>query len=117
MLYLGGYKSGLMMMLSSWGGGGIGSDALMSSLIISLVAGFGVSLLAGVASRAIAGNYSVMFTIPAAFITTFMGSFMLLPISFIFEPTMPIEISYFLGGFLYITLIATIISFIRGGDF
>lgn len=118
MLYLGGYQSGLLMMESSWmgAGTGIGSDAFMGSLITSLIAGFIGAILGGVASRAVAGSYSVIFSIPAGFITAFLGSFMLLPISFIFEPAMPDVLKIFLGGLLYISLIAAIISFIRGMD-
>jgi len=116
-LYLGGYQSGFQMMLYDWSGGGIATDTLISSLIASLIAGFIGAIAAGVASRAVAGSYSVFFSIPAGFITSFLGSFILLPMSFLFEPAMPELLRLFLGGFLYITLIATIISFIRGGEF
>jgi hypothetical protein len=116
-LYLGGYQSGLLMMLTDWKGGGIGSDALMTNLMAALMAGFLSAFVAGVASNAASGSQSVIFTIPAGFVSGFLGAFMLLPMSFIFEPAMPDVVKIFLGGFLYITLIGTIISFIRGGDY
>lgn len=116
-LYLGGYTSGFLLLWSSWGGGGIGTAALMGSLITSIVVGFIGAIGAAVASRAVAGSYSVMFSIPAGFITTFLASFMLTPLSFLWDPAMPEIMRYFLGGFLGILLVSTIITFIRGADF
>ena len=117
-LYLGGYQSGLLMMMDNWGGAGagIGSDAFAGVLIGSLIAGFAGAAAAGAISGGFLGSQSVIYTIPAGFITTFLGSFMLLPISFIFEPAMPLVLKIFLGGFLYICLISAVISFIRGVD-
>lgn len=112
-LYLGGYESGFM----AWIEEGIGSGSGMNILIGSLITAFGVGVGTGIVAGPFGGGYSSIYVIPTVVIGTFLASFFLLPISFIFEPTLPLSIKIFLMGILNILIMGTLISFIRGVDF
>jgi len=121
-MYLGGFTSAYGVMMDNWycdpigisGCGGIGSITSAQNLILLLVPAFVGAAAAAGASAILAGSFSVMFTLPAGFITVFAASFMFLPLSYLVDPSMPGPIKVFLTGFLSILLILAVIEFIRG---
>lgn len=114
-LYALGYESGYTYLLNNWGGQGIYSEAGIGMIITGILGAFGVSLITGLSSRAIAGSYSVMFIIPAA-VFGFMASFLLAPIGFIFDMEINFFLKSFVLGFLGIFFIMAGLGFTRGVD-
>jgi len=109
-LFLGGYNSALDVILEN----GIGSSAGMAALTASLLTAFLISVAGSITYSFAAGSSSVNFVIPGLFISSFLFTFLLAPITVLYALPIPTEIQYLLFGTIGIILIAAFMQFIRG---
>lgn len=114
-LYALGYEFGYTYMLNNWNGFELGSEAGLTLLLSGIIGAFGLSLLTGLSSRAVAGSYSVMYIIPAS-VFGFIAAFMLSPIGFLFDMEINFYLKSFILGILGIFMAMAALGFIRGVD-
>ena len=111
-LFLGGYNSALNVIIEN----GVGSSEGMTALTTSLLSAFIISVGGSVAYSLLGSSYSVTFVIPALFISSFLFTFLLAPITVLYALPLPTDIQYLLFGTIGIILIAAFMQFVRGAN-
>jgi len=117
MLYLAGYTSPFLALEDKLGSNTNLLDTLLTDMIniftnpaflTAIGIGAVASLLVG------SGNYSVIYLVPVVMLSVFMNYF-ILPLSFIYDVTLPGLIKTLFVVFMNLFLFLAVIEFIRGG--
>lgn len=126
---IGGYPTGFESVLYGYQiggtsvGGGLGGITQNQPSLLGLSALIGVfvglfsiggALGSRIFSTASGSSYSVIYIIPLAMVTGFVLTFLMFPMSFILEPSIPLLIREFVLGILSLMTILTVVSFVRG---
>jgi hypothetical protein len=117
--YLVGYQSPMLEVFS----GAVGTGGSAGSLILNSIyaiftspaflLALGISLVSSFFLGG--GSYSTFFVVPLVIFVAIFANMVILPSSYLFDPSLPFFLKAVIGSFFNLLLVLAIVDFVRGG--